>query len=96
MPRPRVTVELDREGVAEVLHSPEVRQMVNEAADKIAAHVQGEIPEDVPVEVRAYSTDREAATVAVPDRRAMGWQARDGILTRAASSIGAEVKEHRS
>ncbi|MFD8596970.1 hypothetical protein ACFV1L_18410 [Kitasatospora sp. NPDC059646] len=93
MARQRVTFELDPAGIREVLRTPEVKAMVDGAAEQIARHVQAEVPAGVEVEVRAYTTDREAATVAVPDRRAMGWQARDGILTRAAASIGAEVKE---
>ncbi|MEU1506431.1 hypothetical protein [Kitasatospora sp. NPDC005748] len=86
---------LDSAGVREVLRSPEVKQMVDAAAENIAGNVRAAVPVPDKVEVRAYTTDREAASVTVADRRAMGWQARDGILTRAAGQIGAEVKETR-
>ncbi|MEV7212084.1 hypothetical protein AB0O31_03170 [Kitasatospora cineracea] len=91
--RTDVTFELDSEGIREVLKSPEVKAMVDEAAAAVAQHIQSEVRAGVTVEVRPYTTDREAATVVVPDIRAMAWQARDGIVTRAAASIGAEVKE---
>lgn len=93
MARSGVEFHLDPVGVREVLRSQEVRAMVDEAAVQIAARIRAGVPAGVTVEVRAYTTDREAATVAVLDRRAMGWQARDGLLTRAALASGAEVKE---
>jgi hypothetical protein len=42
--------------------------------------------------VHGYTTDRGAASITVEDVRAMAWQARDGILTRAAGAVGLEVK----
>lgn len=95
MARSGVEFTLDSAGVREVLQGAEVKAMVDEAAQAIATHVRSSIPAPEAVEVRPYTTDREAATVAVADRRAMGWQARDGVLTRAAGQIGAEVKETR-
>jgi hypothetical protein len=95
MARSRVEFALDPAGVREVLQSQEVRSMVDEAAQQIAARVSAQVPADVPVEVRAYSTDRQAATVTVRDVRGMVWQARDGLLTRAAAAVGAEVKDRR-
>lgn len=84
--------ELDAAGVREILRGPEVRVMVDSAAERIGARVRASLPEPATVEVRGYTTDRGAATVAVLDRRAMAWQANHGILTRAAASIGAEVR----
>lgn len=95
MARTVVEFQLDAAGVREVLQGPEVKAMVDEAAQTIAGHVQAAVPAPEAVEVHPYTTDREAARVTVADRRAMGWQARDGILTRAAGQIGAEVKETR-
>ncbi|MFJ4799201.1 hypothetical protein [Kitasatospora purpeofusca] len=84
---------LDAAGVREVLHSPEVRAMVDQAAEQIAERVRAGVRAPEAVQVDAYSTDREAARVTVTDVRAMAWQARDGVLTRAAAAIGADVKE---
>jgi hypothetical protein len=89
----KVEFVLDSAGVREVLESPEVRQMVDEAAGQIAERVRGAVSAPEAVEVHPYTTDRQAARVTVADRRAMAWQARDGVLTRAAAGIGADVKE---
>ncbi|MCX4993851.1 hypothetical protein [Streptomyces longwoodensis] len=83
---------LDAQGVREVLKGPEVRRAVDGLAGAVAAHVRPNVPAGVTVAVRAYTTDRGAASVTVQDVRAMAWQARDGILTRAAGEVGLEVK----
>ncbi|MFD6180057.1 hypothetical protein [Streptomyces goshikiensis] len=83
--------ELDAAGVREVLKGQGVRDLVDGYAQQVADNVKA-LREGVPVEVRKYTTDRGAATVVVPDVRAMAWQARDGILTRAAAQAGLEVK----
>ncbi|MEU1284908.1 hypothetical protein [Kitasatospora sp. NPDC005856] len=89
----KVEFQLDSAGVREVLESPEVRAMVDEAAGRIAERVKGAVPAPETVEVHPYTTDRQAARVTIADRRAMAWQARDGALTRAAAGVGADVKE---
>lgn len=88
----QVDFHLDAAGVRLILRGNGVRQMVDSTAEQIAAHVRANLPDPAPVEVRGYTTDRGAATVAILDRRAMAWQAKYGILTRAAGSVGAEVK----
>jgi hypothetical protein len=87
-----VDFRLDAAGVREVLKGPELRGVIDGLADEIAASVKASVPADVVVSVRRYTTDRGAATVAVEDVRAMSWQAKDGILTRAAAAAGLEVK----
>lgn len=84
--------ELDSRGVREILRGEEVRQVIDSLASEVAANVRALVPAGTPIEVRGYTTDRGAATVVVADPQAMGWQARDGILTRAAGSAGLEVK----
>ncbi|MFG2748011.1 hypothetical protein [Streptomyces xanthophaeus] len=84
--------ELDTAGVREVLKGQAVRDMIDGYAEQVADNVKALLPSGVPVEVRKYTTDRGAATVVVADVRGMAWQARDGILTRAAASAGLEVK----
>lgn len=83
---------LDTAGVREILKGPDVRRVIDDVANEIAAHVQAAVPADTPVVVRGYTTDRGSASITVQNVRAMAWQARDGILTRAAASAGLEVK----
>jgi hypothetical protein len=87
-----VDFRLDYAGVREVLKGPDIRQVIDGLADEIADNVRALVPAGTTVEVRRYTTDRGAATVVVADVRAMAWQARDGILTRAAGFAGLEVK----
>lgn len=87
--------QLDYAGVREILKGPDFRRAVDGLADGIAAHVRASIDPEAPVEVRRYTTDRGAATVAIADVRGMIWQARDGVLTRAAASVGLEVRQFR-
>lgn len=84
--------ELDTAGVREILRGSEVRDLIDGIADEVADNVRVLVPAGTTVEVRGYTTDRGAATVVVADVQAMAWQARDGILTRAAGFAGLEVK----
>ncbi|MFI5985042.1 hypothetical protein ACIBEA_29775 [Streptomyces sp. NPDC051555] len=84
--------ELDSASVRELLKGQPVRDLVDDYAQQVADNVKALVRDGVPVEVRRYTTDRGAATVVVADVRAMAWQARDGILTRAAAHAGLEVK----
>lgn len=90
-----VEFELDTAGVREFLRGPELRALVNQVAGQVYAHVRASVPNDVPVELRTYTTDRGAATVAIPDPRGMLLQARDGVLTRAAGAAGLEIRAWR-
>ncbi|WP_030569582.1 hypothetical protein [Streptomyces aureocirculatus] len=83
---------LDHAGIREILKGPQMREVIDGLTETIADNVRASVPSDVRVTVRGYTTDRGAATVAVEDVRAMAWQARDGILTRAAAAAGLEVK----
>jgi hypothetical protein len=83
---------LDAAGVREVLKCDEVRSLVDGLASNVAARVKPLVPAGTVIEVRSYTTDRGAATVVVADVQAMAWQARDGILTRAAGHAGLEVR----
>ncbi len=83
---------LDTAGVREVLRGPDVRELIDGKAREVADNVKVLVPAGTPIEVRRYTTDRGAATVVVADVQAMAWQARDGILTRAAGFAGLEVR----
>ncbi|MGW4300426.1 hypothetical protein ACWEHT_11675 [Streptomyces sp. NPDC004646] len=84
--------QLDHQGVRALFGSTEVRAMVDDAALQIQTRVRSKVPAGTPVRVDKYTTDRGAASVVVADYRAMAWQARDGILTRAAAEAGIPVR----
>jgi hypothetical protein len=86
-----IKLELDHTGLAEVLKA-NCRELVDDAADAIAAAVRAQRPDVEEVEVEHQTSDRARANVVVKDPRAAGWQARDGLLTRAASARGVEVR----
>ena len=87
-----IDFRLDAAGVREVLRGQEVRDLIDGKAQEVADNVRVLVPSGTPIEVRRYTTDRGAATVVVADIQAMAWQARDGILTRAAGFAGLEVR----
>lgn len=81
---------LDKKGVGEFLKSDEVRKLVNDKAQEVAANVRGSVPAGTAVEVEEYTTDREAASVTIAHAHGMGLQAKDGVLTKAAGEAGLE------
>lgn len=87
-----IDFRLDAAGVREVLKSEEMHAVINGLAHGIRDNVQAQVPSGVLVTIRPYSTDRGAAAVTIEDVRGMAWQARDGVLTRAAAAVGLEVK----
>ncbi|WP_045312212.1 hypothetical protein [Lentzea aerocolonigenes] len=91
----------DRAGLAALLKSEQVRELLREAAHEVAAEVraQGHTVEDgspLPVEVREETdTDRAAVSVAIPHPAGVGMEAKHGVLKRAAASIGLRAKGFR-
>lgn len=96
-------VRLDRTGLAAIAKSPEMKRLVAEAAQKIADNVNeqgievgafkggsGRIP--LPVQVKAETTDRAAASVILAHPAGIAAQAKYGALTRAASAVGLTVQ----
>lgn len=83
-------IELDSAGIVEVLNSGAVAAAVSERAEAIAGSVRSSTGSP-DVVVDSYTTDRSAASVTIRDVRGRVWQARNGVLTRAASSAGLEV-----
>lgn len=83
---------LDAPGVREILRGEAVRELIDGKAQEVADNVRALVDSGTPIEVRKYTTDRGAASVVVADVRAMAWQARDGVLTRAAAFAGLEVR----
>lgn len=91
-----ITVRLDRAGVAKVLKSAGVRDVVHDVAEKIANDVFAQKPDADAVVVDDYTTDRAASSVTIKDARGRVWQARDGVLTRAAGRQGLDVTARKS
>ena len=87
-----VTVRLDHRGIEQLLKSAAMANAVAARAEEIAGQVRAQ-RSDADVVVDRYETDRAAASVTVRDVRAQAWQARDGLLTRAAAGAGLEVTE---
>lgn len=75
-------VRVDSTGIRRILKGAAMRALVNRAARRVAA---GAGPD---ASVREYTTDREAASVAIPAAQ----QAIHGRLTRAAAQAGLEVR----
>jgi hypothetical protein len=86
-------LRLDSPGIAALLKSGPFAAAVHEVAEGIASDVRGSVPADVEVVVDDYTTDRAASSVTIKDARGALWQARDGVLTRAASGSGVEVTD---
>lgn len=87
-------VRLDRRGIAAFLKSAEVRRLVHAEAEKIARNVRAAEP-DADVVVDDYVTDRAASSVTVREPQALLWQARDGLMTKAAGAAGHTIRSKR-
>jgi hypothetical protein len=91
----RVTVDYD--GVAELLHSPEFHDVIQQAAEQVAAHARARglrlrNHEPVPIEVfDDPARTRVGVTVAIRHPAGAGMEARHGLLSRAAHAVGLEV-----
>ncbi|NUT93524.1 MAG: hypothetical protein HOY78_16035 [Saccharothrix sp.] len=87
-------VELDHDGIAELLRSDGFRDAVRQAAEEVAAEVRGRglrtgDGTPLPVEVREEpATDRARVSVAIPHAAGVGMEARHGVLRRAAEAVG--------
>ncbi|GLY51299.1 hypothetical protein [Lentzea sp. NBRC 102530] len=91
----------DSAGIAEILKSDDVRDLLRLAAHLVAADVraQGHIVEDgspLPVEVQdERNTDRAGVSVVIPHPSGVGMEAKYGLLKRAAAENGMSAKGFR-
>lgn len=96
------SLHLNDAGIKAVLNSPEVARFVDRAAEALAEKVRDHsgwdglvsgIPgsDEMPVTVKAYTSDRERASVFLAHPAGLAVQAKHGALTRAASDLGLEV-----
>lgn len=88
--RPRF--ELDHVGIGQILTSSEVRALVDQAAQQMAANLRGMLPGDVPVDVELTTSDRSRASVAIAHPSGVARQLKSGALTRAAGQLGISVR----
>lgn len=84
------SLRLDHSGIGEILKSREMGEVVGDAGEDIRSRVAAAVPAGIDVTVQRYVTDRQAASVAIEHPRGIALQARHGVLTRAATSIGAD------
>lgn len=84
-------IRLDHAGMAEMLKSEPVAAAVRDLAEQVAAELV--TPDDVEPLVDSYTTDRAATAVTVPHAAALAYQAKYGMMTRAAAAVGLEVRE---
>jgi hypothetical protein len=85
-----VDFELDHDGIAEILRSPQMRDAMNGTAVAVAAAARGRVGKGEQVVYRPYTTDRQAATVIVLSSRD-----RSEDLYQAARAAGLDVNEER-
>ncbi|WP_304455862.1 hypothetical protein [Nocardiopsis sp. YSL2] len=83
-----IDFELDEEGIAEVLKSPEMRDVMNGTAVQVAAATRSRVGKGERVVYKGYTTDRRAASVTV-----LSSEDRSEELYQAARSAGLEVTE---
>lgn len=84
-------IHIDPDALAELLKVT-MRGPIDDAARKVADAVDVGSVTDAPVTVRAYTTDRAAAAVTIAHPAGLAIQAKHGALTKAAASVGLEVK----
>lgn len=88
------TFKLNHRGAREALRTL-MADEINARAEQVANVVRQQLAaagEDAEVTVTPYTRDRQAATVAIADPNGLALQASLGALTRAAASVGLEVK----
>lgn len=81
--------KLNRRGVRQILTKDTLlHDVMNDTAREAADAAREELGPDVEVVVSEYTSDRQAASIAVLVEE----QARSGALTRAAAKVGLEVR----
>lgn len=81
-------IRLDHKGIAQMLKSQPFAEAVHDLAERVA----GNVVVDADVEVRDYTTDRAASSVTIAHPAGLAIQAKHGVLTKAAASVGLEVR----
>lgn len=90
--------KLDRKGVGRLAKSQGVTDALHHYADPMADRVKANMsasidePDGIDVVLTDHTTDRATVGILVKHPLALLAQAQDGAMTRAASSVGLEVK----
>lgn len=86
-------LKLDFDAIGEILKVT-CAPAINQLALAVAANASGDgnLPDNATVTVKQFTTDRAIAVVRLNHPAAQSLQAKYGILTRAASAEGLEVK----
>lgn len=87
---PGVQLHLDYRALGDVLRSTAMRNLMTETAQALAQELGNRGVDRV--WVNAYTTDRAAASVTIPEH-SVDREIRDGLLTNAATAIGLEVRQ---
>lgn len=95
-------VRLDHAGISALLKSAEMHRMVQDAAEELAGKVreqglevgaiEGNTQIPLPVTTEVATTDRAHARVVLAHPAGIAAEAKHGVLTKAASALGVEVK----
>lgn len=99
----RLKVKLNHREIAKRLKDDDIRAAVRDAAERVkdAVEAQGITVGDrdggaheypLPVEINSQTTDRAREVVVIPHAAGLAVQAKHGVLTKAASAAGLEVK----
>lgn len=95
-------LHLSDSGIKGVLNSEAVARFVDRAAEAVAERVREHVgwdglvsgipgSDEMPVTVKAYTSDRERASVFLAHPAGLAVQAKHGALTKAAADLGLEV-----
>lgn len=86
-----MAVTIKYPGISEILKE-RMRGPIDDLARQIADRVDVGTVSDAQVIVRSYTTDRAAAAVSIAHPAGLAMQAKHGALTKAAASLGLEVR----
>jgi hypothetical protein len=96
MPRGR-NVRLDHAGIGQILKAqPEIVAAIASLGERIGSAVEAHdaiTRNSMPVKVEHETTDRARAVVVIASPGGLAVQAKHGVLTQAALSVGLEVTE---
>ena len=96
-------VKLNHAELEAKLKDDDVRSVVHGLAEEVKAHVEaqgikvgdrdgGPAEYPLPVTINSQTTDRAREVVTIPHAAGIAVQAKHGVLTKAASAVGLEVK----
>ena len=98
-------IKLNSAEIAARLKDDDVRTAVRDLAEKVKSNVEtqgikvgdrdgGAHEYDLPVTINSQTTDRVREVVVLPHAAGLAVQAKHGVLTKAASDAGLEVKSN--